>query len=166
MPLIAIYPNEILLTSCDPVEDIRDAQECILDLTVALNALGVGCLGLASNQIGCSLQILVLRVGGKPQIMVNPRITECGEITKVEREYCFSLPEISRLVEAWDEVDIEYTNQSGEFVNQHLSGIEARAFQHELHHLEGRTILEYGPSGLSASKVKHMTRKYKGWRYV
>ena len=166
MPMIAVYPNDILLTPCDPVEEPEATIECCSALLEVYQALGSNCLGLAANQVGFSMRIVILRVGDKHEFLINPEILYRGSTQVTSREYCYSLPDISRVVDCWDEIKISYMDQYWKHCELNLSGGEARALQHELWHLNGKTILEHGPKNVSASKLKRLARKYKGWLYV
>ena len=166
MPLITVYPNDILVKPCTPVEDDDSTTECLSALLDAYQDLGDGCLGLAANQVGFSMRIVILRVDGKHQFLINPQILSHGTKRITDREYCYSLPEISRLVDAWNEIKVEYIDQYWKQQKMELSGLDARTLQHELQHLDGKTILDHGPKGVSESKLKRMARKYKGLLYV
>lgn len=169
MPQIACYPNKCLYQPCIEVVSNPATAECVDRLKSAVNVIQT-CLGLAANQLGENLRIFIMKISGALTIVVNPRIISASEEMVVEREYCLSLPDVSRLVERHSRVHVAFENE--EFATQELPlshGVfsEARVFQHELDHLDGITILERAGQGLlSANKLKAMTRKYRGWRYV
>jgi len=168
MQKIAIYPNQILFTPCTPVKVFSDIESCTTALLETFRILGDGCLGIAANQVGFSLRIIILRVNEKPVIMINPQVVSHSTSNITEREYCYSLPGISRLITAWEDIVIKYEDEAQKCHEIKLSDLESRAFQHEIQHLNGKTILDAETSFASASssKLKRITRKYKGWRYV
>lgn len=131
---IIIAPNEILLTCIPEVEDVAaHAPFCSELLKTAQSH--PNCVGLAANQVGVELRIFVFC----GQVAINPRITaRSGETKGIEG--CMSLPGVQVEVIRSELVMVTYYNEKGKFVKKALSGLEARVFQHELDHLNGKLI--------------------------
>ena len=93
--------------------------------------------GLAANQIGVALRVCVVK-GDDNQIwgLVNPEIVK-GEGTQVGYEGCLSYPGWVGEVARHDTVVVKGRNRRGKEVRIKSSGFTARAFQHELDHLDG-----------------------------
>ena len=105
------------------------------DLTeTMLDAPGAG---LAANQIGVPLRVCVVK-GDDKQIwgLVNPELVK-KEGSQVGYEGCLSKPGWVGEVERAETVVVKGRNRHGKEVRIKSSGFTARAFQHELDHLDG-----------------------------
>jgi peptide deformylase len=105
------------------------------------DALGVG---LAATQLGVLHRLLVYRVQPDSPVaaLVNPEIEWEGEELEEAEEGCLSLPEVLVDVERPVHVRVKAKNERGEDVVVEASGLEARAIQHEIDHLDGVLILD------------------------
>lgn len=93
-------------------------------------------VGLAAPQIGVSKRVIVIDVGDGPVEMVNPVILE-REGEETEAEGCLSIPGVTGEVVRAAKVRVQGLNRSGELQDIVADGYLARAFQHEIDHLEG-----------------------------
>lgn len=93
--------------------------------------------GLAAPQVGVSLRVCVVK-GDENQIwgLVNPELVK-GEGIQVGWEGCLSYPGWVGEVARHETVVVKGLNRKGKEVRIKSSGFTARAFQHELDHLEG-----------------------------
>jgi peptide deformylase len=98
-------------------------------------------IGLAAPQIGVNRRVAVvdLSVGADPGariVLVNPEIIESSGDQK-EEEGCLSIPDFAEHVvrPAW--VRIRFRDASGAEQELEASGLLARAFCHEIDHLNG-----------------------------
>jgi peptide deformylase len=93
--------------------------------------------GLAANQIGVLLRVCVVK-GDENQIwgLVNPVIVKKSG-SQVGYEGCLSKPGWVGEVERYDAVVVKGLNRHGKEVRIKSTGFTARAFQHELDHLDG-----------------------------
>jgi peptide deformylase len=110
-------------------------QKLLDDLAeTMLNAPGAG---LAANQIGVPLRVCVVK-GDENQIwgLVNPVIVKSAG-SQVGYEGCLSKPGWVGEVERYDAVVVKGLNRHGKQVRIKSTGFTARAFQHELDHLDG-----------------------------
>ena len=110
-------------------------QRLIDDLTeTMLDAPGAG---LAANQIGVPLRVCVVK-GDDNQIwgLVNPEIVK-SEGSQVGYEGCLSYPGWVGEVARAETVVVKGRNRRGKEVRIKSDGFTARAFQHELDHLDG-----------------------------
>lgn len=113
--------------------------ELITDmLDTMYEAMGVG---LAAPQVGILKRIVVIDVGDGPIILINPEIIEkSGEQTGDEG--CLSVPGMSGQVTRPDHVKVKALNEDMEEVVYEGEGLLARAFCHELDHLDGHMYTE------------------------
>jgi len=101
-----------------------------------------GGIGLSCNQVGLPFRMFVM--GGHPQIedgkvrnCFNPLIKDFSEETINMKEGCLSFPFLFLMINRPKWVNVEYTNESGEKVEEYLHGMSARIFQHENEHMNG-----------------------------
>ena len=113
--------------------------ELITDmLDTMYEAMGVG---LAAPQVGILKRIVVIDVGDGPIILINPEIIEkSGEQTGDEG--CLSVPGMAGQVTRPDHVKVKALNEYMEEVVYEGEGLLARAFCHELDHLDGHMYTE------------------------
>jgi peptide deformylase len=93
--------------------------------------------GLAANQIGVPLRVCVVKGDDNQHYgLVNPVIVK-GEGTQTGYEGCLSFPGWVGEVERSETVVVKGLNRRGKEVRIKSSGFTARAFQHEIDHLDG-----------------------------
>jgi len=98
--------------------------------------------GLAAPQIGISKRVVVIDIGEGLIEMINPEIIEVSEETEVDAEGCLSIPGVRAEVERCKKVTVRFLNSDGEEVEITGEGFLARAFQHEIDHLNGTLFTE------------------------
>lgn len=132
--------DPILKKVAKPVEKIdRSIKKLVKDMFETMtSAEGVG---LAAPQVGESIRLVVINMGEGPFELINPVITEqdgeqCGP------EGCLSVPGLYGDVTRSNKVTVEAVNLKGKTVKYTGEGLRARAFQHELDHLEGVLFIE------------------------
>ena len=93
--------------------------------------------GLAANQIGVALRVCVVK-GDENQHwgLVNPALVK-GEGSQVGYEGCLSFPGWLGEVERYETVVVKGLNRRGKEIRVKSSGFTARAFKHEIDHLDG-----------------------------
>ncbi|HEX6488231.1 MAG TPA: peptide deformylase [Candidatus Dormibacteraeota bacterium] len=93
--------------------------------------------GLAAPQIGVGLRVCVVK-GDDNQIyqLVNPELVKGGG-TQVGYEGCLSYPGWVGEVARYETVVVKGMNRKGRSVRIKSEGFTARAFQHEIDHLDG-----------------------------
>lgn len=106
-------------------------------------------VGLAAPQIGISKRVIVVDAGEGLIEMINPEILEqAGEQT--DNEGCLSIPGMMGEVTRADRVVVKGLNRNGQEQVLEAEGLLARAFQHEIDHLEGILFVD---------KAKNVVRK-------
>ena len=101
-------------------------------------AMGVG---LAAPQVGILKRIVVIDVGEGPIVLINPVILETsGEQTGDEG--CLSVPGKAGCVTRPDYVKVKALDENMEEVVYEGEGLLARAFCHEIDHLDGHLYVE------------------------
>ncbi|MFQ7233812.1 MAG: peptide deformylase [Enterococcus hulanensis] len=138
---IIIHPDERLLKKAAPIEYITDEIVTLLDDMYETMIAHDG-IGLAAPQIGKNLRIAVIEVEeGDRFDFINPEIIE-RKGTSIDVEGCLSIPETYGTVERADEVTVRYYDNEGSEMEVTAYGYLARAFQHEIDHLDGKLFID------------------------
>lgn len=112
--------------------------------------------GLAAVQVGVLRRIaLVEYEEGNTIELINPEIIEIdGEQTGLEG--CLSLPGKWGIVTRPETVTVRAMNRNGETVTHTASGLGARAFCHEIEHLDGIIYTDRAERMLTPDEVEEM----------
>ena len=147
---IRVEGDPVLTKISRPVDKMTPRiHDLIADmLDTMYEAMGVG---LAAPQVGILKRVVVIDVGDGPIILINPEIIEkSGEQTGDEG--CLSVPGMSGQVTRPDYVKVKALNEDMEEVVYEGEGLLARAFCHELDHLDGHMYTE-----LVEGELHHVT---------
>jgi peptide deformylase len=117
-------------------------------------------VGLAAPQVGVQKRLFVYQIDPDegPKTIVNPVITE----TRGEWEYdegCLSIPGLSFPIVRPKEVFLTGFDLDGKEVSIEADELLARAFQHELDHLDGRLLLELLDKSQRKAAMKELRRQ-------
>ena len=140
-------PERVLKRPADLLGGTTD-DELMTDLIDTMRA-SPACVGLAAPQIGVSKRAIVVDVTGHPKTttchgmvaMFDPVIIET-EGRVVGREGCMSVPDLTANVARAIRVVVQGIDQNGALTVIDTEGFEARAFQHEVDHVDGLVILD------------------------
>jgi len=155
------YGEPILEQAADPVTefDTPELHELIADMWETMYASkGVG---LAAPQIGIAKRVSVIdtSVGedeSKKVVIINPEILS-KEGNQTGEEGCLSIPGFREPLTRANKVTVRAQNEKGETVELDGEELLARAFQHEIDHLNGILFIAH----LSALKRDIIRRKIK-----
>lgn len=132
--------DEVLGKVCKEVKTITPRTLTLIEdmLDTMYDAYGVG---LAAPQVGILKRIVVIDVGDGPIILINPEIIETsGEQTG--NEGCLSVPGKAGCVTRPNYVKVKALDENMEEVIYEGEGLLARAFCHEIDHLDGHLYVE------------------------
>ena len=139
------YGDAPLHTRAADVTTFDDALHTLIDDMIETMYAAPG-IGLAATQIGVPLRIFVVdlsvgRNNGELITMVNPVFVE-REGTQLEEEGCLSAPGFNATVLRPRRAVIKGFDRNG--VEQTIEGRDllARAFQHEMDHLDGVVFID------------------------
>jgi peptide deformylase len=142
---ICTYPDPILRMKASPVRTFDD-NLCKLIEDMAETMYNAPGIGLAANQVGEPIQLLVIDLQ-KPDdehgliVLINPQIVAAeGDIT--HEEGCLSVPEFFTEVKRCDQVTVKAVDEHENPVEIQASGLLAIAIQHEIDHLNGKLIID------------------------
>ena len=118
-------------------------------------------IGLASPQIGYSFNMFVMNLKDSKDIGIyNPKILEVSDETVNMEEGCLSFPLLYFFVTRPERCKVSFTLNDGKTeVEDWLDGIDARCFQHEFEHLQGKVYLEHA-SDLKLQRAMKKRDKY------
>ena len=162
MSLLSVvkYGDPILRKKVDRVTDFSKLDILIEDMFETMYyERGIG---LAANQVGVNLSILVFDIGdsesnddendegeliSEPRVFINPKIIETAGECSME-EGCLSVPEIRAEVVRAETITLEYNDLDTNSYSEIFTGLSARVILHEIDHLYGKFFTDY----LSKSK--------------
>lgn len=158
---IVKFPDPILQRPAEPVtafdEDLRKLVDDMFESMYAAHGIG-----LAAPQIGIPKRITVIDLSfqktPKDKIaLINPEVvTKDGKI--YEEEGCLSLPDIREKVARAAKVKIRAQDLQGKWFERDADDLLARAFQHEIDHLDG-VLFIFRISALKRDFVLRKIRK-------
>ena len=133
--------DETLRKVCRPVENITPRVLQLLDDMVETMRAADGC-GLAAPQVGILRRIVVVEVEpGQVYELINPRIIAySGE--QEGQEGCLSVPGRWGTTRRPQHVTVEALNRKGETIQVTGHDLLAKAFCHELDHLDGKLYID------------------------
>ena len=137
---IVKYPDPILERSTEPVSEFNDDLRKFVDDMFESMYAAKG-IGLAAPQVGISKRLTVIDLSFKERpedriVLINPEIV-LKEGKQYEEEGCLSLPEIREKVSRAARVKVRAQDLDGNWFELEGTELLARAFQHEIDHLDG-----------------------------
>lgn len=140
-------PERVLKVRAEEVGEDLDL-ELAKDLVETMQA-SPACVGLAAPQINVGRRAFALDVSAHPKtktchglvVLFDPEIIERSG-RKVGREGCMSVPDLTANVARATNIVVRGRTPEGETRVISTDGFEARAFQHEIDHLDGMLILD------------------------
>lgn len=162
---IVKYPDPVLEQRGEPVIEFDDAlRGFVADLFETMYA-SQG-IGLAAQQVGVARRVTVIDLsqGKNPEdklTLINPEIV-LREGRQYEEEGCLSFPEIREKVARAAKVRVRAQDEQGKWFEMDGDELLARAFQHEIDHLDGVLFLfRMSPlkRSLSLRKIRKMQKE-------
>lgn len=168
---ITKYGEDILRQKLKPV-DFKTLEPLLPQLLQNMEetCLAVRGVGLAANQIGLDYRLAIILIPQsdeenaplKRYVIINPEIIEKrGE--KLEEEGCLSLPGLWAEVKRATDVTIKYTDENGKEQVKRARGLLAKAFQHEVDHLDGKMFVDLVDPALKPEVKKAIKKLRKNW---
>lgn len=99
-------------------------------------------VGLAANQIGVPLQVAIVEVDDKITELVNPQIVK-GSGEQIDWEGCLSIPGYVAEITRHEKVTVKARDRHGKEFRVRGTELLARAFQHEIDHLNGILYVDH-----------------------
>ncbi len=156
---ILIYPEPVLRKVARPITpaDSDEVRRLVPSMfSTMYKAPGIG---LAANQIGSLLRVIVVDVAPKeephPLALINPEIIAQSDETATQEEGCLSIPDQYAEVTRPARVKVRYHDLQGMKQEIEAEGLLSACLQHEIDHLNGVLFVDY----LSALKRNMLLRK-------
>jgi peptide deformylase len=140
-------PDRVLKLRAGEVGNVFE-DDLVADLLETMEA-SPACVGLAAPQIGVSRRVIAVDVSAHPKttvnhglvVLIDPVIVESAG-REVGREGCMSVPDLTANVARATSIVVRGRTPEGDDRIIATEGFEARAFQHEIDHLDGMLILD------------------------
>ena len=155
-PLIR-EPNLILHKKAVPVKEFSRDLQVLIDAMIETMHAAEG-VGLAANQVGSPLDVLIASADGKrgkELVLINAEVKERKGRHR-SPEGCLSLPGVNSDVTRAAEVIVTGLDRHGKQVAVEATGLMAKILQHETDHLDGRLFVDR----LSVFKRRRLLKKY------
>ncbi len=147
---VVTYPARVLKGLAGPVGSIGARERQLATDLVDTMYDSPGCIGLAAPQLGVASRAFCLDVSvmKKPPpgnhglvVLFDPELV-LAEGSEIKREGCMSVPDYTCDVRRATSVVVRGTTPDDQVRVIEAEGFEARAFQHELDHLDGLLVLD------------------------
>jgi peptide deformylase len=125
--------------------DTPELRELITDLFDTMRALDGA--GLAAQQIGVDLRVVIFGFGSSPRypdappvpetVLINPVLTPLSQEMEDGWEGCLSVPGLRGVVPRHKHLRYSGFDARGERIERSVEGFHARVVQHECNHLDG-----------------------------
>lgn len=134
---VILYPDARLKVVCKSVEKVTPELVAIAK-EMYETMIKAGGIGLAANQIGLDIRLIVLSDKGNPIYMFNPKILQESKDKQTDNEMCLSFGRslVKKIPRAY-EVIVKYRDLNNARQHVKLTGISARCVLHEIDHLNG-----------------------------
>ena len=156
---IVTVGDPVLNKVCRPVTVFDDRLAQLIDdmAETMQNANGVG---LAAPQVGVLRRVVVVDCGdGEIVELVNPEIIKKSKKTQTGPEGCLSVPDEYGIVTRPEKVTVRAQDRYGDWYEYEGEELIARAFCHELDHLDGHIYTEIAERMLTEEEIEQMQRE-------
>ena len=161
------YGDTPLHEPAKPVDALTPDVDRLVDDLIETMYAAPG-IGLAATQVGIPLRIFVvdLSVGRDASgltVLINPTVVE-RDGTQLEEEGCLSVPGFNATVVRPSRLVVRGLDREGLERQHEASGLLARAFQHEIDHLDGTLFVDRLRGlkrDLIVRKIRKLTRAGK-----
>lgn len=150
---LRVYPDPVLRKKTQPVAHFDEEFKNLVTDLVRLMDEHDG-VGFAAPQAGVSLKLAVVFYQGELHVLANPTILS-SEGEQDGEEGCLSFPGIFGEVRRPMKVLIRHQDIDGNERETVGEGLLARAFLHEMDHLEGKLLIDsFSPLKRNMAKKK------------
>jgi peptide deformylase len=144
----------------DPL--LKEVQDLILNMLETMRSSNG--VGLAATQVGSNLRVCVVQTEDIQYVLINPQITAKSKEKAIAEEGCLSFPGKFFPISRHNEVQIRYLDENGKPSKVKGRDLLARAFQHEIDHLDGILIIDKikknRKESVKPTRTKTITKKY------
>jgi peptide deformylase len=178
---IVRYPEPVLRAKCREVTEVTpEIRQFAADMIDTMReANGVG---LAAPQVARDIQLAVIDVSHNPQcitylringqevdmvkhmpvIFLNPKL-ELGKNKESDEEGCLSFPRLRGDIRRSIDAKVTFQTLDGETQTWETDGLLARAFQHEIDHLNGVLFIDRMSATAKVTLKRKLARLMEEW---
>lgn len=158
---ILIYPDPALRKKAKPLtsidKEVRQRAEEMMELMRQSQGIG-----LAATQVGWHVRLFIIDADSNKhhdKVFINPKIIEeSGETNK--EEGCLSFPGVLGKIIRAQRIKAHAYNLDGQKIEIEAEGLVARAWQHEIDHLDGCLFIDrMSPANRLA--VSHQLKEFE-----
>ena len=159
---IRIFGDPVLKQQAAPVTDIDGSLARLSEDMIETMRAAPG-LGLAAPQVGVMKRLFVYQLpdDATARVLVNPVISEARGEWEFE-EGCLSVPGLYFPIVRPKEVHLRGYDLDGREISIDADEIMARAFQHELDHLDGRLLIDLLDKAQRKAAMKELRHRTAG----
>ena len=152
---IVTVGDPVLNKTCRPVTKVDARLATLIDdmIETMHDANGVG---LAGPQVGVLRRVVVVDTGDEDLELVNPEIVKAGKETQTGLEGCLSVPGKYGVVTRPNYVVVRAQDRNGDWYEYEGEELIARAFCHELAHLDGHLYTEIAERMLTPEELEQL----------
>ena len=155
---IRLFGDPVLTQRSAEVTDIDGSLARLVEDMVETMHEARG-LGLAAPQVGVQKRLFVYQLEDQdPVAVINPTITESRGEWEFE-EGCLSIPGLYFPIVRPKEIHLTGWDLDGKEISIEADEIEARCFQHELDHLDGRLLISKLDSAQRKEAMRELRRR-------
>ena len=146
---IRVQGDDVLTKVCRPVKEITPRIATLIEDMIDTMYEYDG-VGLAAPQVGILKRMVVIDIGEGMIELINPVIVETSG-SQTGYEACLSVPGVKGIVTRPNYVKVEALNRKGEKFTVDGTELLARAFCHEIDHLDGILYIDHVEGELQSS---------------
>lgn len=155
---LRVYPDPILRKETEPVVLFDDDLKDLVAEMIRLMNLHDG-VGLAAPQVGVSSRLAIVFHDGALHVLANPVLLS-SEGEETGEEGCLSFPGIFGNVLRPSKITIRHNDIDGGEHETTVEGFLARAFLHEMDHLNGSLLIDkFSPMKRAMARKKLLRSK-------
>jgi peptide deformylase len=155
---IRLFGDPVLTQRASEVTDI-DAKLVKLAEDMVATMYDARGVGLAAPQVGVQKRMFVYQIDeSDPVTIVNPTITESRGEWEYE-EGCLSIPGLFFPIVRPKEIHLTGFDLDGNEISIEADELEARCFQHEMDHLDGRLLLTHLDKDQKKEAMRELRRR-------
>ena len=152
---IVHFPHPTLRHKSKPLKKVNQALKSIVQEMFDLMYAARG-IGLAANQVDLPFQLFVINTSGEKGtgeelVFINPVISN-PKGTEAADEGCLSIPGVTGQVSRPSSIHVSAFDLEGNEIDMTVTGLLARAIQHEFDHLNGVLFIDR----ISESEMKQI----------
>lgn len=131
--------KETLKQVSTDVEQGSDLNQLVTEMFDLMDKSGG--IGLAANQVGLNIRVIVVNVKGFRTEIINPVISRSSRKFKLSDEGCLSFPNKQVKIKRDEAITVTGFDRNWQPIKKNCKGLLSFCIQHEIDHLNGITIL-------------------------